>query len=89
MNRIAICSLLGTLIVAAWPGPTWAAREELRIRLENRPGGTIAVSRDAGKSWLQVGQVTSPANAVNRHGYNASRWVPDWLRHHLQRGASR
>jgi len=71
------CSLLGTLIVAAWPSPTWAARQELRIRLENRPGGVIAVSRDAGNSWLQVGQVTSPANAVNQHGYNASRWVPD------------
>ena len=77
MNRIAICSLLGTLIVAAWPSPIWAAQEELRIRVENRPGGAIAVSRDAGNTWLQVGQVTSPANAVNQHSYNASRWVPD------------
>ena len=77
MNRIAICILLGTLTVATWPGSTWAASEELRIRLENRAGGAIAVSRDAGNSWLQIGQVISAANAVNRHGYNASRWVPD------------
>jgi len=77
MNRIAICSLLGTLIVAAWPSSTWAAQEELRVRVENRQNGAVAVSRDAGKSWLQIGQVTSPANTVNQHSYNASRWVPD------------
>jgi len=77
MNRIAICSLLGILIVAAWPSPGWAAQEELRIRVENHQGGAIAVSHDAGISWLQIGQVTSPANAANQHGYNASRWVPD------------
>jgi len=77
MNRTVICSLLGALMAAAWPSPSWAAQEELRIRLENRPGGTIAVSRDAGTSWLTIGQVISPANAVNQHSYNASRWVPD------------
>ena len=77
MNRIATCSLLCALIVAAWPSLGWAAQEELRIRVENHQGGAIAVSRDAGRSWLQIGQVISPANAVNQHGYNASRWVPD------------
>ncbi|MCK4323650.1 MAG: hypothetical protein KAW89_03910, partial [Armatimonadetes bacterium] len=77
MNRTAICSLLCALIVAAWPSPGWAVQEELRIRIENNRSGAIAVSRDAGRSWLQIGQVTSPANAVNQHSYNASRWVPD------------
>jgi len=77
MNRTVICSLLGALMAAVWPSPSWAAQEELRIRLENRPGGTIAVSRDADTSWLTIGQVISPANAVNQHSYNASRWVPD------------
>ncbi len=77
MNRTAICSLLFALIVAAWPSPSRAGQEELRIRVENRQDGAIAVSRDAGTSWLQIGQVTSPANAVNQHSYNASRWVPD------------
>jgi len=77
MNHTAIYSLLYALIVAAWANPSWAAQEELRIRVENRPGGAITVSRDAGRNWLQIGQVTSPANAVNRHSYNASRWVPD------------
>ncbi len=77
MNRIAICSLLSTLILATWVSPSRAAQEELRIRVENRQGGAVAVSRDAGRSWLKIGQVTSPANTVNRHSYNASRWVPD------------
>ncbi|MGC9317431.1 MAG: hypothetical protein ACP5KN_05275 [Armatimonadota bacterium] len=65
------------------PSPEVAAEnadrgpEILRIRIVNRAGGSIAISRDAGATWLRVGSVTAPATAVNPDGYTASRWARD------------
>ena len=70
-------SLIGIAIVTVAATAGLGQEEELRIRLANRSGGVIEVSRDKGGEWLEIGHVTSPANSVNRHGYNASRWVPD------------
>ncbi|MFQ6131280.1 MAG: hypothetical protein ACE5R4_04535 [Armatimonadota bacterium] len=47
-----------------------------RLRLENRAGGTVAVSTDAGDTWRSVGSVISPAIKVNQKGYTASKWAP-------------
>ncbi len=77
MTRSLRCSLIGIAIVTVSVAAGLAQEEELRIRLENRTGGGIEVSRDEGHEWLAIGRVASPANTVNRHGYNASRWVPD------------
>ncbi len=51
--------------------------EQWRIRLENRPGGTIAVSSDQGAAWERVGTVAHAATAVNEMGYTASKWAAD------------
>jgi len=51
--------------------------EQWRIRLENRPGGAIAVSSDQGAAWERVGTVAHPATAVNEMGYTASKWAAD------------
>ncbi len=77
MKRLLTPSSFAVLVVAVCAAAGQAQEEELRVRLENRTGGVIGVSRDGGQRWLRVGQVTSPGNAVNRHGYGASRWVPD------------
>ena len=49
--------------------------EIARIRVENSPGGVIAVS-DSG-AWRPVGTVLRPAEAVDRLGFRASVWAPD------------
>ena len=77
MKHTLICGLLGALLAVGQVAGVSAQSEELRLRLENRPDGVIAVSRDEGRQWLEIGRVVSPATAVNRHGFNASRWVPD------------
>ena len=77
MTRSLRCSFISIAIVTVSVATGLAQEEELRIRLENRIGGAIKVSRDEGGEWLEIGRVTAPANTVNRHGYNASRWVPD------------
>ena len=56
----------------AEPGP-----EIFRIRVHNTAGGAIEVSHDGGAQWLAVGQVTTPATAVNPAGYTASQWAQD------------
>jgi len=53
------------------------AGEAFRIRVVNAAGGAIEVSRDGGESWLQVGAVRAPANAVNPKGFTAGRWADD------------
>jgi len=85
MPRWAIWLLLAITLSSAPPATAEGQRlsgraatsEELRIRIENRPRGAIMVSRDKGASWHRIGQVVQAATTVNRHGYNASRWVPD------------
>jgi len=65
------------------PSPEVAAEnaergaEVFRIRMRNRAGGAVEVSRDLGETWLRIGGVTAPATAVNRNGYTASRWAAD------------
>jgi len=65
------------------PSPEIAAEatvekvEQRRIRIENRPGGSIAVSSDRGATWRQVGAVLHPATAVDQMGYTASKWAVD------------
>ncbi len=59
-------------VANAPPGP-----ESFRIRITNTAGGEVAVSRDLGASWLNLGTVTAPATAVNPAGYTASRWAAD------------
>jgi len=49
--------------------------EMYRLRVENRVGGEIAVSRDGGTSWSRLGQVTAPTHSVNTAGFTASRWA--------------
>lgn len=51
--------------------------EALRLRIENRAGGNVAASRDAGMTWRTIGQVVRPALRVNPAGYTASRWAQD------------
>lgn len=77
MKRLIVASLMWIGLLAVSVAIGQAQPEELRIRLENRADGSIEVSRDGGQSWIEIGHVTSPANTVNRHGYNASRWVPN------------
>ncbi len=45
------------------------------IRIENKEGGQIAVSRDVGKKWIPQGKVLSPVTSVNTKGYTASQWI--------------
>lgn len=65
------------------PSPEVAAtnaalgQEIFRIRIDNRAGGAIEASRDAGANWLPLGHVTVPATAVNPAGYTASQWAQD------------
>jgi|LSQX01.3.fsa_nt_gb hypothetical protein len=51
--------------------------ETRRIRIENRAGGSIQISPDAGQSWRTIGEVVRPALQVNPAGYTASRWAED------------
>ncbi len=87
--RIALAALAALLVappapgadVRAGPSPEVAGvnaergPEVFRIRVVNRGGGPIAVSRDGGETWLSVGSVVSPATAVNPKGYTASMWA--------------
>lgn len=49
--------------------------EIYRLRLENKPGGGIAVSQDQGKTWQQLGKVIAPARKVDEDGYAAAQWI--------------
>ena len=50
-------------------------KEAYRIRIENNYGGEIAVSKDEGGVWEQVGSVLRPVEKVNEIGYAAARWI--------------
>jgi hypothetical protein len=49
--------------------------EILRIRVVNDYQGAVAVSRDMGLEWEQVGRVLRYTESVNERGYTASKWV--------------
>ncbi len=87
---LAVLALLLTAVTAGSgfpvePGPSpeiaglhdRRGPEIFRIRVENRADGKIDVSRDRGESWLTVGRVVAPADAVNPLGYTASKWAAD------------
>jgi hypothetical protein len=59
------------------PENTVTRHETERIRIANRAGGLIEVSRDRGETWVPVGRVVAPATSVNRLGYTASKWARD------------
>lgn len=61
---------------AAW-GATLASQvvEAFRIRIVNDRSGEIAVSRDQGQTWKQIGTVTKYCEKVESKGYTASKWV--------------
>lgn len=86
--RIVLVALATVLMASAaiadrQPSPEVAAMNDergaelFRIRVENREGGEIAVSRDGGTSWVRIGSVTLPATGVNPLGYTASKWADD------------
>jgi hypothetical protein len=50
------------------------SHEIARIRIENAPGGAIAVSEGGG--WRTIGHVLRPAESVDRRGFTASLWAP-------------
>jgi len=50
------------------------AEEIARIRIENSPGGVIAVSDNG--AWRQIGTVLRPAETVDRRSFTASIWAP-------------
>lgn len=89
MTRLLVVAAVGLLAVPVMsevmptPSPEVAAEngdrgpEILRIRIVNRRGGEVAVSRDQGASWREIGTVTIPATAVNPAGYTASKWADD------------
>jgi hypothetical protein len=51
--------------------------EFYRIKIENKEGGSVAYSRDQGKSWNVIGKVLLPTDKLSNTGYTASRWVDD------------
>jgi len=51
-------------------------QEMFRLRIVNSAGGAVAVSRDGGRSWRTLGQVTRHTVKVNEAGFTASKWVP-------------
>lgn len=51
------------------------AGEAFRIRVVNRGNGPVEVSRDAGRTWVEIGRVVTPAIKVNPKGYTASKWA--------------
>ncbi|MBN2057910.1 MAG: hypothetical protein JW782_03835 [Candidatus Saganbacteria bacterium] len=50
-------------------------QEVYLIKVENRRDGLIAVSRDHGVSWQELGRVLYPADRVSKTGYAAAAWV--------------
>ncbi|MFA4844818.1 MAG: hypothetical protein WC632_07735, partial [Candidatus Margulisiibacteriota bacterium] len=52
-------------------------KEQYRIKIWNQAGGTVEVSADGGKSYVQLGKVVYPTIKTNPEGYAASRWVGD------------
>jgi len=50
--------------------------ELFRVRFENKPGGIITISSDAGATWESYGRVLMPAGYLNKEGYTASGWAP-------------
>lgn len=88
--RVLMAVLMALVSAPLWaldvpPGPSpevaaenaAAGPEVFRIRIHNRAGGAVEVSRDGGSHWVEVGGVTLPASAVNPAGYTASQWAPD------------
>lgn len=51
--------------------------ESLRLRITNAVGGPIEISTNGGMSWYLQGQVTAPADTVNRSSYTAAGWAED------------
>jgi hypothetical protein len=49
--------------------------EVYRLKIENKVGGTIDVSKDKGKSWVLIGKVLYPTEKINPNGYSASQWM--------------
>lgn len=84
-NLLAVLALVPAWASEVHPGPSPEVAVEnaapgpevFRIRVENRAGGAIEVSRDGGAQWLTIGHVTASASAVNPAGYTASRWAQD------------
>ncbi|MFC1768094.1 hypothetical protein ACFLZ2_06110 [Candidatus Margulisiibacteriota bacterium] len=54
-----------------------ALLEFYRIKIENKEGGEVAVSRDEGINWKVIGKVLLPTDKLSNTGYTASRWVDD------------
>ena len=52
------------------------SHEIARIRIENAPGGVIAVSDDGDGNWRSIGHVLQPAAKVDHRGFTASLWAP-------------
>jgi len=89
MRAVLAAATLGLLALTAagdvvhGPSPEVAAEnappgpEVFRIRILNSAGGAVAVSRDGGASWLDIGTVTAPATGVNPAGYTAGKWAAD------------
>jgi hypothetical protein len=50
--------------------------ETHRIRVENRTGGAVSVSRDGGETWETVGKIKAPAVSL-APGFTASQWSED------------
>ena len=63
------------LAMLLWGLHSAQAAESLRIRIVNDAGGPISVSRDAGRHWVEVGEVVRYTTQVTRQGYTASKWV--------------
>ncbi|MBI3892373.1 MAG: hypothetical protein HY303_12690 [Candidatus Wallbacteria bacterium] len=57
-----------------------AGAEEYRVRLENRFGGAIQLSRDRGATWKKVGAVLRPNPGqvleTDDKGFTAADWAP-------------
>lgn len=90
MRIVLACLAVALAVAPGWatdvrrgPSPEVAAEnappgaEFLRLRVENRAGGAIEASRNAGEDWLTLGGVVAPATAVNPAGYTASKWAQD------------
>lgn len=75
-SRLTLVAATLLAVVGRAYGSPQPMVELLRVRLVNDAGGAIAVSRDRGLTWRQVGQVLRYTTQVNPRGYTASKWVP-------------
>jgi hypothetical protein len=85
----ALAAMSGYEARAALPdkrGPTEADAAEnnpemvelFRVRFENKRGGAVETTLDAGAAgWRKIGGVLLAAGAVNPTGYTASSWAPE------------